>query len=340
MSTKQPDNDLHYGTWDSAELATLETGRQARDAFNKTIYRWFEIGEAIEIVRQKAERLNDRFAFKRIMRKEGFSMEKEDKVIDKAMVTKLKQVCDRKTEVIAWHETLTPKQKREWAAPNTVIKHFFTRDAQDQRINWNGQRIDPKGNLLDDNGQVAEKPPTKAEEQAAAIVELEEELTAARAHITELEAAREVGTQTPDEMADALIVLINGFSPDAKAVPWFIRLCEAIHNLNKPSEKPKAKKAKGAKAKPRNGALVWEDKCKPHHECYEAPAVKGIYRIGAGFIIAIGGDGMGDCYHIDHIANPDANLDDQVRRPLGSYKTVVEARAVAQRDYDKLRKQA
>src|SRR5262249_4369878 len=162
-SKRAADDDLHYGSWGSAELATLETGRKAVSDFNKTIYRWFEIGEAIEIIRQKAERMNDRFAFKRIMRQQGFSMEKEDKVIDKSMVTKLKQVCDRKTEVIAWHETLTSKQKREWAAPNTVMKQFWTRDAQDRRINWNGQRIDPKGNVLDDNGQVVEKSPTQAE---------------------------------------------------------------------------------------------------------------------------------------------------------------------------------
>jgi len=205
-SKRAADDDLHYGSWGSAELATLETGRKAVSDFNKTIYRWFEIGEAIEIIRQKAERMNDRFAFKRIMRQQGFSMEKEDKVIDKSMVTKLKQVCDRKTEVIAWHETLTSKQKREWAAPNTVMKQFWTRDAQDRRINWNGQRIDPKGNVLDDNGQVVEKSPTQAEVDRQALAQAIEEAEQWQARVTELEeelqSARATSEATPQASGD------------------------------------------------------------------------------------------------------------------------------------------
>jgi hypothetical protein len=129
-----PYDQHNYGSFGSAEIATLETGRKAVAELNKNINRWFEIGEAIEVIRQKAERMNERKAFKRIMRMQGFSMDPDSKVIDKSMVSKLKQVCDRKVEVIAWHETLTPKQKREWSAPNTVLLHcpIFAKADSDQ----------------------------------------------------------------------------------------------------------------------------------------------------------------------------------------------------------------
>jgi len=180
MSTKRPRSvddlyDESYGSFGSAELATLETGREAVAALNKTIYRWFEIGEAIEVIRQKAARMNDRFAFKRIMRQQGFSMEQDDKVIDKAIVSKLKQVCDRKTEVVAWHETLKPKQKREWAAPNTVLLHFRTRDARDHLVNFEGKRIDEQGRQLDDEGKRIVKPLTPAQKDRQALAAAEEE---------------------------------------------------------------------------------------------------------------------------------------------------------------------
>jgi hypothetical protein len=182
MSTKRPRSvdDLYdeksYGSFGSVEIATLETGREAVAALNKTIYRWFEIGEAIEIIRQKAERMNDRFAFKRIMSQQGFSMEPgENKVIDKAMVSKLKQVCDRKGEIIAWHETLTPKQKREWAAPNTVIQYFKTHDANGHLVNFNNRRIDEHGHLLDERGERIIKPMTPAQKDRQALAAAEED---------------------------------------------------------------------------------------------------------------------------------------------------------------------
>lgn|SRR5262249_32360363 len=192
MSTKRPRSvddlyDESYGSFGSAEIATLETGREAVAALNKTIYRWFEIGEAIEVIRRKAERMNDRFAFKRIMRQQGFSMEHDDKVIDPSMVSKLKQVCDRKTEVIAWHETLKPKQKREWAAPNTVKQYFWMVDANGHRINFEGQRIDEQGHRLDDEGKRIVKPPTPAQKDRQALAAAEEENNLLRTQLKQRE---------------------------------------------------------------------------------------------------------------------------------------------------------
>jgi hypothetical protein len=46
-----------------------------------------------------------------------------EKVLDKAIVSKLLTILDRLPEVMAWYEKLTPKQRREWAAPTTVLKH-------------------------------------------------------------------------------------------------------------------------------------------------------------------------------------------------------------------------
>jgi hypothetical protein len=82
-------DENNYGGFGALEMKTIETGREAINSFNKTLYRWFEIGEAIEVIRQKAARMNDRFAFKHIMQRQGFSMERDDKVIDRGMVSKL-----------------------------------------------------------------------------------------------------------------------------------------------------------------------------------------------------------------------------------------------------------
>ena len=152
----QPENVLG-----SNELAIVEAGRVAMSSLQKTLMLWLTVGDAFKILADKADRLNaGRKTFQRLMHQNGFPMDGPEKVIDKAMVSKLLKVVEHKADVIKWHEGLTPKQKREWAAPNTVMLHC------------------PIFAKTDDNGDEKEKPMTPAQKDrqalAAALEEIEQ----------------------------------------------------------------------------------------------------------------------------------------------------------------------
>jgi hypothetical protein len=118
-------NQPETGSLSLAEHATVEAGRLAMSSLNKTLDLWIAIARAIKTLRDKANRLGGRWDFQRLMAQNGFRMDgtPHEKILDKAIVSKLLTILDRLPEVIAWHEKLTPKQKREWAAPTTVLKH-------------------------------------------------------------------------------------------------------------------------------------------------------------------------------------------------------------------------
>jgi hypothetical protein len=116
-------NQPESGGLGMAEIAVIEAGRTAMQSLQKTLDLWLAVGAAIKVLRDKADRDGRKQVFKRLMRQNGFAMEKPDKVIDKGLVSHLLDVLARKTEVVAWHETLSPKQRREWSAPNTIKKH-------------------------------------------------------------------------------------------------------------------------------------------------------------------------------------------------------------------------
>ncbi len=105
------------------EIQTIEAGRLAMTSLQKTLDLWLTVGEAIKVLRHKADLDGRKPVFKRLMRQNGFAMDEPDKVIDPGLVTHLLDVLKHKADVIKWHESLTPKQKREWAAPNTIKKH-------------------------------------------------------------------------------------------------------------------------------------------------------------------------------------------------------------------------
>ncbi len=140
------------------EIQTIEAGRLAMTSLQKTLDLWLTVGEAIKVLRHKADLDGRKPVFKRLMRQNGFAMDEPNKVIDPGLVTHLLDVLKHKADVIKWHESLTPKQKREWAAPNTIKKHcpIFAKP------------VDPD----------KEKPMTKAEQDrmalAAALEEIEQ----------------------------------------------------------------------------------------------------------------------------------------------------------------------
>ena len=136
MSTKQTVDDLYDRRYHNApesgglsmlELETIEAGRAALSSLHKTFDLWIAIGRAVVTLREKADRLQGRQTFKRLMAQQGFRMDgtPHEKVLDKGVVSKLEEIMkpENLTRVQAWYEQLPPKHKREWAAPTTVFKH-------------------------------------------------------------------------------------------------------------------------------------------------------------------------------------------------------------------------
>jgi hypothetical protein len=125
MATERFHNQPESGALSHIEHETIEAGRLALSSLHKTFDLWIAVARAIKTLRDKADRMGGRNAFQHLMAQNGFRMDgtPHEKIIDKGIVSKLLSILDRLPEVTAWYEKLTPKQKREWAAPSTVYKH-------------------------------------------------------------------------------------------------------------------------------------------------------------------------------------------------------------------------
>jgi hypothetical protein len=132
MSThdKQVDDRRYHnapesGGLSSSELATVEAGRTAMQSLRKTFDLWVAVGRAVHTLRLKADRLQGRQTFKRLMAQQGFKMDgpQSERQLDKATVTRLIQIIENLAAVTAWHEGLTDKQKIDWAGPSAIFKH-------------------------------------------------------------------------------------------------------------------------------------------------------------------------------------------------------------------------
>jgi hypothetical protein len=130
-------NQPETGSLSSAELATIETGRAALHTFSKTFELWVAIGHAVKTLRAKADRLGGRSVFKRLMAQNGFNTDPkaDDYMFDAATASRLIQIVDNLPAVTGWHESLTSKQKREWASPSAVFKHcpIFAKKTDDAK---------------------------------------------------------------------------------------------------------------------------------------------------------------------------------------------------------------
>jgi hypothetical protein len=105
-----------------AEHAILGKGREALTALIKNFDLWIEIGHALKVLRDKANDIggNERVIskiFARLRDQNGFGG------LIRQTVSKLIIIVEHEAEVREWHQKLTPKQQREWAAPTTIMKH-------------------------------------------------------------------------------------------------------------------------------------------------------------------------------------------------------------------------
>jgi hypothetical protein len=183
------------------ELPIVEAGRTAMQSLRKTFELWTTVGRAMETLRSRADRLGGRQTFQRLLDQQGFGD------LDKATVARLLRIMERLLDVVAWHETLTAKQKREWASPSAVFKHcpVFAKPKQSR---------EPKPTLR------------------GSVTELSEENAALKAYVVELEAAREAGPRAalPDDVDAVAALIVDTFPPD-KAVRIAGRVVDKLKQM-------------------------------------------------------------------------------------------------------------
>jgi hypothetical protein len=324
MTTEKEDrfhNQPESGSLSLAEHQTIEAGRLALSSLSKTFDLWVTIARAIKTLRDKADRMGGRWDFQRLMAQNGFRMDgtPHEKVLDKAIVSKLLTILDRLPEVMAWYEKLTPKQKREWAAPTTVLKHC----------------------------PVFAKPKVEGERKPTKLQRTEEELAKAVNENYKLKQREDrdtfnAKTTSPKEMATALFGQLMPYPGKAE------KFADAFLALVRAQKKSEFKARVG-------GGLVWIEKSNrmrdetglPSFEAHcdgPSPKPKDKHRLAQGRyvledrysqVLSAGGlssgkfNGFYSCRYLPEWYS------DKDERDLGTAKTAEKAKAIAQAHHDK-----
>jgi hypothetical protein len=100
-----------------------ELVRQALSSLRKTFHDWMIIARFVARMRERADQIGGRRTFARLLDQEGFGDEQIREIGGNATISRLEKIGRHVVEVEAWHETLTSRQKFEWAAPTKVMKH-------------------------------------------------------------------------------------------------------------------------------------------------------------------------------------------------------------------------
>lgn len=176
--------------------AVFEEARQAISLLKRTFEFWLTIGRAVVKARELANRHGDGRTFMRLIEQQGL-----ERVVDKSMASNLLRIMAKLPEVMAWRDTLTEREQIEWASPLTVIRRCPAlakpRTAPAPENNPKPTLRDRVANLSDENRDL-------------------------KAHVAELEAAREaapveqfVRTNSVEEHVDALVELLQDQPPRA-----------------------------------------------------------------------------------------------------------------------------
>jgi hypothetical protein len=201
-------------------LATIEAGRTAMTSLRKTFDLWIAVGRAVETLALKAERIGGRQTFKRLMAQNGFKIDgpATERQLDKSIISKLLRIMENLTEVQAWHEGLSDRQKIDYASPSTVFKHcpLFAKDKvkaepkltekellkqsvaklEEENHKLKQQKEDERFTPTDTSENVAKTvvgmfTPRKAEQVARHILALLKERAAAKTDVVKVKAGME-----------------------------------------------------------------------------------------------------------------------------------------------------
>jgi hypothetical protein len=106
-----------------SEAITLEdqtifdNARSAIVSLKKTFESWMTIGKGVVRAREIADRRGGAKTFMRLIEQQGLAS-----IVNKATASNLLRIMERYADVVRWHESLTDRQRIDWAAPTTIIK--------------------------------------------------------------------------------------------------------------------------------------------------------------------------------------------------------------------------
>lgn len=101
------------------ERVYCEGAREALASIRKTFDFWVAIGRGLKALHDKAEAIGGKKTYDRLRQREGLGKD----VINKTRSSRLLAIIDRLTEVAAWRDSLTDKQRFTWASPEAVHRH-------------------------------------------------------------------------------------------------------------------------------------------------------------------------------------------------------------------------
>src|SRR6516164_2814957 len=100
------------------EVEVFEAARQAAAYLRRSYEKWVDIGKAVMLARDMANRWGGGTRMiRRIIEQQNLGS-----IVDGPEVSRLLRIMPRIEEVNAWRATLTDRQKVDWASPQTIIK--------------------------------------------------------------------------------------------------------------------------------------------------------------------------------------------------------------------------
>jgi hypothetical protein len=101
----------------SEDIEIFDAARQATAYFKKSFEQWATVGRAVVRAREIADRRGGAKTFMRLIQQQELAW-----FVTKQVATHLLRVMERINEVTTWRETLTEKQKFDWASPVTILR--------------------------------------------------------------------------------------------------------------------------------------------------------------------------------------------------------------------------
>jgi chromosome segregation ATPase len=188
MSTMSNDPESQNLSMD--EVRIFEAARLAGSSLTKTFDLWMALALGIKTARDRADRIQSRTAFQRIIEQQGLAgFLGNTWNSQKSTANKLLAILERKAEVEHWRAGLTSYQRTQWAAPTTIFKHcpLFRNelDKIDRPAKGNGPKW-TEGQVESLTKQVTDLESENAQLKSR-IAELESELMVVRAQLAKEE---------------------------------------------------------------------------------------------------------------------------------------------------------
>jgi hypothetical protein len=341
MSTRHH-NVPELSALNTDQRAVVDFGADAVAALKKTFDHWMAIAHGVAVLRNAADNLGGKKTFHRLLERSGYGT----LLRAKAQLTRLVQMAARETEVRQWRDTLTEKQRWDWASPSAVFKHCSLFEAKSKTPTEDGDqsttpssfkklRLEVVFDALDEHLHHADADGRVViAERIAGIV---------RRYGWRVEQSAPTGAdQSVDLAADEQQASLAEASQTEAAADT---QTPSLHDIESAREgNPPKPKDKATSPRPKtSGALGWTDTRHPTSDHFigsTAPACKGRYTIGSGMPVAFSGGGMTPgCTSYSVSYRPDGTYDTQ--QVLGEgLRTVDEAKRIAQRHHDAGKDQA